>query len=481
MGLSRRNTSNFKKNKTMEKTLVIRIIVLFIAAGLFFSCKQIADQKTEEPESFISEVVHPDWSKNVVLYEINLRQFTEEGTIVAFEKHLPHLKELGVDVLWFMPVHPIGEKNRKEKLGSYYSVKDYKDINPEFGTLGDFKAMMSKAHEMGFFVMLDWVPNHSAWDNPLTTDHPEFYMKDSTGNFIPPIGTDWTDVIQFDWSQPGLHDYMVEALSFWVELGVDGFRVDHPHKTPKEFWERVRPALEKIKPVLMLAENEEQTYFLEKGFDMNYAWELHHLMNSVAQGKENVVGIDKYFKKEQKIYPDNVYRLRFITNHDENSWAGTIEERMGEAHKAFAVFMYTIPGVPLLYNGQEACLDKRLKFFERDPIEWKECELTGFYKSLNELKKNNIALWNGASGGAMKRIETTRDDRIFAFSREKEYNRVVVFINMSKKATKIRPVLENLKGNYEDLFSKEKVQLPLIDSLFLDAWDYKVLVNPIVK
>jgi len=374
-------------------------------------------------------------------------------------------------------LHPIGEKNRKEKLGSYYSVKDYMDINPEFGTLDDFKTIMSKAHEMGFFVMLDWVPNHSAWDNPLATEHPEFYMKDSTGNFVPPIGTDWTDVIQFDWSQSGLQDYMIEAMSFWVDLGIDGFRVDHPHETPKEFWEKARTVFEKIKPVLMLAENEEQTYFLERGFDMNYAWELHHLMNSVAQGKDNVKSIDKYFMKEQKIYPDNVYRLRFLTNHDENSWAGTIDERMGEAHKAIAVFMYTIPGVPLLYNGQEACLNKRLKFFEKDSIEWKKCEVTDFYQALNELKKNNMALWNGNCGGAMKRIRTSGDKRVFAFSREKENNRVIVFINMSKKASKIKPVLENLEGEYKDAFSKDEIQFPLNDSLFLDAWDYKVLVK----
>lgn len=461
----------------MERTLVIAVIGVLFAALLFFGCKQAVKPEGKKSEPLVSNVIHPDWSKNVVLYEINIRQFTDEGTITAFEKHLPRLKELGVDVLWFMPVHPIGVENRKGELGSYYSVKNYKDINPEFGTLNDFKTMVSKAHEMGFYVMLDWVPNHTAWDNPLAIEHPEFYMQNSTGVFIPPIGTDWTDVIQLDWSQPGLHDYMIEALSFWVNLGVDGFRVDHPHKTPKEFWERARLALEEIQPVLMLAENEEQTYFLEKGFDMNYSWELHHMMNRVAQGKDSVKALVKYFVKEGELFPPNVYRMRFLSNHDENSWQGTIGERMGEAHRVFAVFMFTMPGTPLIYNGQEACLSERLEFFIRDPIEWKECELTGFYKSLILLKKENMALWNGEFGSPMERIKTSKENRIFAFSREKDGNKVIVFLNLSRKATNIKPGLDDHRGEYANYFTREKMEIPFPDSLNLGPWEYIVLVK----
>jgi len=454
----------------MEKKILIVLGLFFISLFFITGCK-----KKAEPVQFVSQVIHPEWTKDVTLYEVNVRQFTEEGTFKAFENHLPRLKKLGVDVIWFMPIHPIGVVNRKGELGSYYSVKDYMDVNPEFGTLDELKSLVSKAHDMGLYIILDWVPNHTSWDNPLVTEHPEWYDKDKDGNFVSPY--DWTDVIQLDWSKKGLQDYMLEALSFWVKIGVDGFRVDHPHKTPKEFWERVRVELDKIRPVLMLAENEDQTYFLEKGFDMNYAWELHHLMNKVAQRKDSVRSIDKYFKKEQKIYPKNVYRLRFLSNHDENSWAGTIEERMGEAHKVFAVFMFTMPGVPLLYNGQEACLDKRLKFFERDPIEWKECELTGFYKSLVELKKENKALWNGDFGGPMEKIKTSRDRRVFAFFREKEDNRVVVFLNLSKKSTKVKPDLENLSGEYTEFFKGDLVSLPFTDSLELEPWGYRVLLK----
>ena len=309
----------------------------------------------------------PEWSKNAVVYEVNIRQFTPEGTFNAFAAHLPRLKELGVDVLWLMPINPIGVKNRKEPLGSYYSVRDYKDVNPEFGNLDDFKNLVTKAHELGFHVIMDWVPNHSSWDNKLTIEHPDWYVKDAKGSFIPPIGFDWTDVIQFDWKNLELQDYMLNALKFWVDMGVDGFRVDHPHLTPPEFWGKVRSELTKIRPVFMVAENEEQTTFLEKGFDMSYAWELHHLMNSIAQGKDSVKSLNKYYAKEWTVFPQNVYRMVFLDNHDENSWNGTINSRMGVAQKAFAVFTFTTQGVPLLYNGQEVCLNKSLRFLKEIP------------------------------------------------------------------------------------------------------------------
>jgi alpha-amylase len=469
---------NEKKNKLiiqiMEK-IPLGLLALLLALVLSIAgCSIFGGKKVVKP--FISEVVHPEWSKNSVLYEVNVRQYTDEGTFNAFAEHLPRLKALGVDVLWFMPTYPIGILNRKGELGSYYSVKNYMDVNPEFGTLDDFKDLIIKAHDLGMHVMLDWVPNHTSWDNKLTVDHPEWYAKDSKGKFTPPIGTDWTDVIQLDWSQKGLQDYMVEALSFWVRMGVDGFRVDHPHNTPKEFWERARTELTAIKPVLLLAEIEEPG-FLEKGFDMNYAWELHHLMNRIAQGKDSVNKLVKYYNKEWSVYPNSVYRLQFLTNHDENSWAGTIDSLMGDAQKVFATLIFTAQGVPLIYSGQEVCLDKKLKFFVRDTIEWDTCSLTGFYKNLISLKKQNKALWNGDFGSPMVKIRTNKDNKVFAFYREKDENRVVVFLNLCKKGVTVKPVLENLNGDYSDYFARTKTVLPLIDSLRLEPWGYKVLVK----
>jgi glycosidase len=447
-------------------TLLLAILLGFVGCSIF--------GKKKELKPFTSEVVHPDWSKNSVIYEVNIRQYTPEGTFNAFAAHLPRLKQLGVDILWLMPVNPIGIKNRKEPLGSYYSVRDYFDVNPEFGNLDDFKNLVVRAHELGFHLIIDWVPNHSAWDNKLTLDHPDWYVKDKKGNFIPPIGFDWTDVIQFDWSKKGLQDYMLGALKFWVDLGVDGFRVDHPHITPYEFWERVRVELNKIKPVFMVAENEEQTDFMKSGFDMSYAWELHHLMNSVAQGKDSVKSLNKYYSREWSVFPQNVYRMVFMDNHDENSWNGTINSRMGAAQNVFAVFTFTTQGVPLLYNGQEACLDKSLKFFERDTINWDTCKLTGFYKNLILMKKQNKALWNGDSGGRMKMIGTNKNNKVFCFYREKEENRVIVLLNLSKKNIVIKLEMSDLAGDYKDYFSRSSVSVPLNDSVRLGPWDYKV-------
>jgi len=454
----------------------LSILILFLAISLTIAGCSIFGKK-KELKPFVSEVIHPEWSENSVIYEVNIRQFTPEGTFNAFAAHLPRLKELGVDVLWLMPINPIGVKNRKEPLGSYYSVRDYKDVNPEFGNLEDFKKLVSKAHELGFHLIIDWVPNHSSWDNKLTVEHSDWYVKDAKGSFIPPIGFDWTDVIQFDWSNKELQDYMLGALKFWVELGVDGFRVDHPHKTPYEFWERARAELSKIKPVFMVAENEEQTDFMKNGFDMSYAWELHHLMNRIAQGKDSLKSLNNYYLKEWTVFPQNVYRMVFLDNHDENSWNGTINSRMGEAQKAFAVFVFTTQGVPLLYNGQEACLSKSLRFFERDTIKWDTCVLTSFYKDLINLKKSNLALSNGEFGAKMEIIKTNKDRKVFCYSREKESNSVLVFLNLSKKAVAIKPSVGNLNGEYTDYFAKMKTALPFTDSLRLEPWGYKVFVK----
>ena len=447
-------------------TLLLAVVILIAGCSLFGKKKEI--------KPFVSEVVHPDWCANAVFYEVNLRQYTDSGTLKAFEKHLPRLKALGIDVLWFMPTTPIGIVNRKEGLGSYYSVRDYLGVNPEFGTIADLKEVIDKAHSMGMHVVLDWVPNHTAWDNPLTVEHPDWYVRDSTGKFTPPKGTDWTDVIQLDWTKKGLQDYMIDALKYWAKMGADGFRVDHPHETPPEFWERARVALDSIKPVVLLAEHE-GSQFVKKGFDMNYAWEMHHLMNSIAQGKDSAIAMSKYFKKDMTTYPGNVYRMMFLTNHDENSWAGTIDSLMGDAQKMFATLIFTAQGVPLIYSGQEVCLNRKLKFFVKDSIKWDSCYLTGFYRNLVSLKHRNQALWNGDSGGKMETIKTNQDRKVFAYCREKEGNWVLVFLNLTKKPVSFKPDLRTPEaGEYTEYFSGKKITLPLIEPFQLDPWGFKV-------
>lgn len=455
------------------KEHIFKIILLFI--GIIILVVACRPKRPVVAEPLKTSVVHADWTRNMVLYEVNVRQFSEEGTFAGVNQALPRLMDLGVNVLWFMPIYPIGELNRKGELGSYYSIKDYMGVNPEFGTFEDFKALVAKAHEMGFHVILDWVGNHSAWDNPLATEHPDWYAKDSTGKFVSPF--DWTDIIQFDYRADSLWDYMAGAMRYWVEeAGIDGYRCDFPGLVPEEFWFRASSELNAIKPVLMLAEDEEHSYLLERSFNMNYAWAHHHLMNAVAAGQRRPSALDTMMQYEMLRYDPESYRLRFMTNHDENSWNGTIDEKMGDAQKAFAAYLFTIPGVPLLYNGQEADLDKRLEFFKRDPIVWKETELLPFYTKLVHLRTSHPALRHGAEGGSYEVLKTNRK-KVIAYRRAKGNNEVLTILNMSKKPVKVALKDAVVSGTWTDIFTEGGVEIARGQMMKIEPWGYMVLVK----
>jgi glycosidase len=375
-----------------------------------------------------------------------------------------------------MPINPIGEKNRKGSLGSYYSVKDYKGINPEFGTLEDFKNLVSQAHAQGMKVIIDWVANHTSWDNQLMTDHPDWYTRDSAGKVVPPVA-DWTDVADLDYSNQGLRDYMTEALLFWVkEADIDGFRCDVAGMIPVEFWNKTVPELKKIKPVFMLAEWETPEMH-DTAFDMTYGWNLYSMMNKIAKGEKDVNGIDSVWAKEDTLYAPDAYRMRFITNHDENSWNGTEFERLGEGVQAFSVLTFTVPGMPLIYSGQETALEKRLSFFEKDTIEWNGYSLSGFYSTLTKAKKSNEALWNGTSGGSFKRIHGKNDEKIYAFLREKGNNKVLVILNLSSSPQVADLTDDEIIGDYQDIFSGEKRSFSEYLRIPMKPWGYLVYSN----
>ncbi|HMA99813.1 MAG TPA: alpha-amylase family glycosyl hydrolase, partial [Spirochaetota bacterium] len=262
------------------------------------------------------------WAGDAVLYEVNIRQYTKDGTFRAFMPHLDRLAQMGIDILWFMPVHPISKKKRKGKLGSYYAVRDYLKINPEFGTAADFRQLIKKAHSLGMYVLMDWVPNHCGWDNKLLRDHPEWFTRNKQNKIIHPPDTDWTDVADFNYSNRELWAYMQKAMAFWVkEYDIDGYRVDVAGSVPENFWEQTIKALRKIKPLFMLAEDGSPR-LLKYGFDMYYGWEQHHLMNSIAAGKKNAADMAAYFKKIQRLVPRSKFIMHFTSNHDENSWHG---------------------------------------------------------------------------------------------------------------------------------------------------------------
>lgn len=366
-----------------------RVLTAFAIVLAALSCSRSGKTSTETTENYKADAV---------VYELNLRQATPEGTFAAAEKRLPLLKDLGVDIIWIMPPYPIGEEGRKGTLGSYYAVKDYCDINPEFGTLKDFDAFLSKAHELGFKVILDWIANHTAPDHPWVTDKPDdWYVRGSDGKTI--VEYDWTDIAKLNYGNSDMRAEMEKCMRFWLDRGIDGFRCDVAYKVPEDFWSSVIPRLRKdYGNLYMLAEGEEE-WLHESGFDATYAWKLHHTLNSIAQGKADADSLVRYIEWNEENYPDKALRLSFTSNHDENSWSGTEFERMGEAWKAMSVLCWTLPSSqPLIYTGQEVGYDHSFAFFEKDPIpqtEYKTNAVTDFYRNLATLKHSHPALRGG--------------------------------------------------------------------------------------
>lgn len=417
----------------------------------------------------------PDWSYNKIIYEVNTRQYTAEGTFKAFEKHLPRLEEMGVGILWLMPIQPIGEKNRKGTLGSYYSVKDYKAVNPEFGTPKEFKALVDKIHKMGMYVIIDWVANHTAWDNSWVDEHPEFYTKDSLGNIIPPV-PDWTDVADLNYDNKELWAAMIDALKFWVkEYDIDGYRSDVAGMVPIEFWIEARKELEKIKPVFMLAEWD--TPEMHKAFDMTYDWGTHKLMNAIARGEKTAEDMFNNLNDDNNSFPPNAFRMQFTSNHDENTWNGTVFERLGNAAETFAVFSFLIPDMPLIYTGQEAGLNKRLAFFDKDEVEWKEHKFQKLYSQLIKLKNNNDALLNGERGGKIAWVNSTDKKNILTFTRAKNKDEIFAIFNLSDKKVEFELDGETISGTYKNYFTGRVKTISNKEKFNLKPWGYKVFVK----
>ncbi|MEP5363550.1 MAG: alpha-amylase family glycosyl hydrolase [Reichenbachiella sp.] len=448
----------------MTKIQVITIILL-ASLSFLFACEP-TEQKAEKRVA-----TFPERAADMTVYEVNIRQYTPEGSINAFAEHLPRLKELGVEMLWIMPVQPIGKEKRKGSLGSYYSISDYSEVNPEFGTLEDFKALVKKVHEMGMTIILDWVPNHTAWDHPWIQSNPEYYAKDSLGNIT--YEADWEDIALLDHTNEGTRQSMIEEMKFWItETDIDGFRCDHAaHEIPLYFWEEARAALDPLKDLFWLAEWDEPR--LHSNFHASYSWELLHLTEHVAKGEKTAHDIDQFINKDLALYGKNPFRMTITTNHDENSWAGTVFERYGDGHQAFATFIFTAYGFPMIYSGQEVGLDKRLLFFEKDTINWDDPKnLTPFYQQLVQLKKDNEALWNGGYGGTPQRINN--DEWIYAFIREKNGNQVIGLINMSGEKQTFNLTDETASGTYSDTFTKASFTLTKDQPIEMEPWQYLI-------
>ena len=385
------------------------------------------------PDENPYQLKQPEWTKDALIYQVNTRQFSEQGTFAEVTKKLAHIASFGTKIIWLMPIHPIGMKNRKGDLGSPYAVQDFMAVNPELGDEQQLKTLVFEAHKLEMKVIIDWVPNHSAWDNPLVESNPDWYARNHDGDFRPSPWWDWSDIIEFDYSQPALREYMINALKYWItEYDLDGFRCDVAGYVPKDFWHQARVALEQIKPVFMLAEWENRDLH-ETAFNMTYAWSWNETLHSIAMGKGRIDELRKYYSWNERAWPHSALRMTFVSNHDKNAWDGTQHEQF--AHILFPSILLSVlgEGMPLIYNSQECGEAKRLAFFKRDPIEWKDHEVGDFYKKLMAIKQQYPALHNGEYGPRMLQVDNDQPSKVLSFVRQNDTHRILVCVNLSNK------------------------------------------------
>ena len=426
------------------------------------------------------QIEHPDWTREAVLYQINTRHFTPEGTFRAAIDELPRLKALGVDILWLMPIHPIGEENRKGTLGSPYSVKDYYDVNPEFGTKADFRAFVDAAHAAGFKVILDLVANHTAWDHPLRQQHPDWYEKTLTGEFRPTPWWDWSDIVDLDFSQPGVREHIGGAMEYWVrDFGVDGYRADVAGYVPLDFWEGMRARLDAIRPVFLLGEVQ-QTAWHRAAFDATYAWDWHNTSKNVAKGNGNATSFYGYYAENESLWPRAAMRMTYIENHDSNAWEGTIYENYGDALEAMTALSFTGEGLPLIHNGMEACNAKRLEFFEHDPIAWDQnpdCTYGALLRDLIAFRDANPVLHNMPWGARMHKLENDAPEQLLSWVRQADGDQVIGLFNFSAKPVSATVDSAVLEGDYLAFRSDETTRMDGTLPVELGPWEYRLLAR----
>ena len=424
---------------------------------------------------------NPEWSYSAVLYEMNIRQLTAEGTLRAATERLPFLRSVGVDAIWLMPIYPIGVEGRKGTLGSYYSIRDYKGVNPEFGTADDLHHFITTAHALGLKVLLDWVANHTARDARWITERPsEWYERDEAG--VAKVPWDWSDTAKLNYANRDVWRGQIEAMRYWIEeFGVDGFRCDMAMLVPIEFWQEASAELHRIKPdVFMLAEAEEDNLF-DSAFNASYQWNIHHIMCDIAKGARRVWDLRNAIHSERAKYPREAMRMSFTSNHDENSWSGSHQARFGAALDVMTAMTFLMPStMPLIYTGQEVGYDHSFEFFERDAIPaecYVENRSTELYRRLSVLKHRELALAAGERGGEVIEIENNAKDCMMTFVREVRGSRVVAIVNLSPYTIHADFRTGIYAGKYIDALSGERVVLEDHVERDIAPWQYHILVK----
>lgn len=462
-------------------------IALGMAAAMLFSAVGCGKSNNKK-ETFVEDEVvegnrvQADWADTAVFYEVNVRQYTEEGTFAAFSEHLERLKDMGVNTLWFMPIYPISELNKKGTLGSYYSIRDYKDINSEFGTLEEFKKLVNTAHDMGFHVVLDWVANHTGWDHTWITEHPEYYAKDENGNIISPLNTDWNDVAQLDYTNPNMRAAMIDAMKFWInDIGVDGFRCDYAQCVPIDFWEEARTELDKIKPIYMVAEDGTNSdSLLNSAFDSNYNFDLYDAIKLSSSVPNTAEDLEKFI---DKALPYGAFKMNFLDNHDKNTYDGTLEERFGsDALGALYTIIFTAEGMPLIYSSNEEADDISLEFFEKNNIDFGDYTYSDLLTKFCKIKTTYEPLYNGVAGGNVRFVENDNKN-VLSYERVKNGKQITVVVNVSKKEQSVKydSKISNgnilLHGDATGIIDSEEKKLNVKDLNKLSSWEYYIIIS----
>lgn len=437
-------------------------LIAFLCACLSVDCLAYERPKEKLPP--------PDWARNAVIYEVNIRQFTERGKFDTFAEHLPRLKKLGVNVLWLMPIHPIGQVNRKGRLGSYYSVKNYTAINSEFGDARAFKSLVKQAHELDMRVMLDWVAHHTSHDHHWVKEHPSWHQRRSGGSLR--YLFDWADTANLDYTQKDMRKAMIEAMLYWVkEFDVDGFRCDFATAVPADFWQEAITTLQKEKNLLFLAEDARSQDLLHAGFHLNYGAGLYQAMDDVVSKSMSPTQLPRYLDQWMGLYSKDSAPLLYLSNHDENSWRGALDWRFGSASDAFAVLTFTLPGIPLIYSGDEAGLDKSLEFFEKDRIVWRDHPRFALFSTLAYLKRSSDVLSEFPRESRVHWLNV-KNKAVFAFERRAKEEVIQVFANLSEQDARLTnldsPLLPQVVLQSEGVASQDG------RSITIPAWGYVV-------
>jgi 1,4-alpha-glucan branching enzyme len=474
-----------------------KIVYAFVCLSLW-ACRNEPKSKPMNEMTMAEPVLAPmtpAQMERAVIYEANIRQYSPEGTFRAFTEDLPKLKELGVTVIWLMPVYPISQTRRKatpelmvediadpverEKyLGSYYAISDYRAINPEFGTIEDFRELVRTAHELGMYVILDWVANHTGWDHVWIQQHPDYYSRNAAGEITDPLQDDgtpwgWSDVADLNYDNPQMREDMIQSMLYWLKQeNIDGFRCDVAATVPTWFWKEAIGRLRAEKDIFILAEAWEPELLEGELFDAGYGWDGHHLMNDIAKGHKSAHDWDGYMCDRFNKYGDDDFLMNFVDNHDENSWNGTVKERMGDGSEAFIALTYAMPGLPLIYSGLEYNLDHRLKFFEKDSIPHQTGSNWPLLVRLGELKASVPALEGGKQAASYERLATDDQGKVLAFRRQKDGSEVVFMVNLSDSAVEFNPPLT---GSYTDMIGGDTKRLNQEESARLEPWEFVLL------